>query len=177
MKYLLLTIVALITLSSCSDDRVTSYKSDYTTFVYTLDEFSWNEYQDAPGYFAEINAPEINYDILDYGYFLTYLNIGTELDPNYVELPQTQVYTDENGITYSIELVPNYSFEKVRIEYFDTHPDGVVFPPFDYSFRTVIISEPYIINGLKSGEINSDYESVVNEMQNNNIEINKIDYQ
>ena len=178
MKYLILTISALFLFTACSDDdHPAHYASDYTTFVYTLDALSWNEYTDAPGYFATINAPEITYDILDYGYFLTYLNIGSERDPNYIELPQTQVYTDENGITYSIEIVPSYSFETVTIEYFDTHPDGVIFPQIDYSFRTVIISEPYIINGIKSGEINTDYESVVNEMQNNNIEVNTIDYQ
>lgn len=177
MKYILLTLVALITLSSCSDDSATDYKSDYSTFVYTLTELDWNLYDGNSGYFATINAPEINYNILDYGYFITYLNIGTEADPNYVELPQTQLYTDGDGITYSIELVPSYSFEQVKIEYFDTHPAGQQFPLFNYSFRTVVISEPYIINGIKSGEIDTEYESVVSKMEDRNIEFQMIDSQ
>lgn len=173
MKYILLTIVALITLSSCSDDSATDYKSDYSTFVYTLTELDWNLYDGNAGYFATINAPEINDDILDYGYFITYWNSGTD----YVELPQTQVYTDGDGVTYSIELVPSYSFEQVKIEYFDTHPAGQQFPPFDYTFRTVIISEPYIINGIESGEIDTEYESVVSKMEDHDIKFQMIDSQ
>jgi len=173
MKYILLSLVALITLSSCSDDRVT----DYDTFVYSVTELDWNLYEGNGGYFANINAPEINYEILDYGYFITYLNIGTDRDPKYIELPQTQVYTDGDGVTYSIELVPTYSFEKVVIEYFDTHPAGQQFPPFNYSFRTVIVSEPYIVNGIKSGEIDTEYESVVSKMEDSNIKFQMIDSQ
>ncbi len=169
MKYLLLSIAVLFGLSACSNDKSpTVYHSDYTTFIYDITPNNW--IQDRNYFYSEINADEITNDILKYGYFLTYMNIGTESSPIYSELPQTQVYTDSDSITYSKEFYPTYSLGKVRIEYFDTHPDGEL--PIDrtYSFRTVIISDPYVANAIQNNEISREYESVMQAMKKQKID-------
>ena len=124
----------------------------------------WVHDQDV--YYSEINAPEINDDILKYGYFITYINTGTQDNPVYVELPQTQVYTDKNGVTYSLEFYPTYKYGKVRIEYFDTHPIEQLPPQRDYSFRTVIVSDPYVRNAIMENKIGRDYNSVMKAIEN-----------
>jgi len=98
------------------------------------------------------------------------MNIGSESNPIYSELPQTQVYTDENGVTYSNEFYPTYSLGSVRIEYFDTHPDGALQLERSFAFRTVVISDPYVVNGLKNNEISREYESVIQAMNDQAID-------
>lgn len=176
MKYLLLSLAGLLFLSSCSDDTV-SYKSDYTTFVYTVNPAGWLELDNGKGLYFDVSARELNYGVLDNGYFITYMNIGTQDDPIYYELPQTLVKTDDNGVTYSEEFYPSYSKDIVRIEYYDTHPIIKFKPDRSYIFRTVVVSEPRIINGIEKKEINTDYESITKalqdfEIQNNEVKLN-----
>lgn len=167
MKYLLYSILAVLTFTACEGPTGPRGQSgnlyDYTTFVYTLGLNDWTHDQDV--YYAEVNAPEITDDVLKYGYFITYINTGTQSDPIYVELPQTQVYTDNNGVTYSLEFYPTYRYGKVRIEYFDTHPIEKLPPQYDYSFRTVIVSDPYVKNEIISNKIRTDYKSVMNAIE------------
>ncbi len=173
MKYLLLSITMLIGLSSCTyhnndHDHPAIYKSDYTTFVYTINPNNWVDNGD--GLFSEINAPELTNDMLKFGYFITYINIGTENEPVYSELPQTLFFTDNLGTPYTIEMYPTYRNGSVRIEYFDTHPDNKQFPTSSYTYRTVIISDPYVVNGLKNNEISREYESVIQAMNDQAID-------
>lgn len=163
MKYLLLSLALVFGLAACSNDKQpTVYKSDYTTFIYDIGPNNW--IQDGSYFYSNINADEITLDILKYGYFITYMNIGTESSPIYSEMPQTQVYTDNEGITYSNEFYPTYSLGNVRIEYFDTHPKGPLPIQKTFTFRTVVISDPYVANALKSNEISREYESVLQTM-------------
>lgn len=173
MKYLLLSLSALLLFSSCSDDTV-SYKSDYTTFVYTVNPADWFELNDGTGLYYDVTATEINYDILNYGYFITYMNIGTQQDPIYYELPQTLVKTDDNGITYSEEFYPSYSKDLVRVEFYDTHPEVKFEPDRSYIFRTVIVSEPYILSRIQSKEISTDYNSLMDALENYEIRKNEL---
>jgi len=172
MKYLLLSVALLLGLSACTYNNdhghPAVYKSDYTTFVYTINPTNW--IQDGSYFYSKIRANEITSDILSYGYFITYMNIGTESNPIYSELPQTQVYTDDNGVTYSNEFYPTYSLGNVRIEYFDTHPEGTIPINRSFTFRTVVISDPYVINGLKNNEISREYESVIEAMNDQAID-------
>lgn len=167
MKYLLLSIALLVGLSSCTyhnndHDHPTVYKSDYKTFVYTISPNNWIDGGEL--LFSEINAPELTNDMLKYGYFITYINIGSDDNPIYSELPQTLFFADNEGVPYTLEMYPTYKNNTVRIEYFDTHPTNKQFPDKSYSFRTVIISDPYVINGLKNNEISREYESVIRTM-------------
>ena len=173
MKYLLLSLAMLLGLSSCTyhnndHDHPAIYKSDYTTFIYTVDPNNW--IQEGSYFYSEVIADEITQNILKYGYFITYINIGSESSPIYSELPQTQVYTDDNGITYSNEFYPTYSLGKVRIEFFDTHPEGTLPIEKSFSFRTVVISDPYVVNGLKNNEISREYEAVLEAMNDQAID-------
>lgn len=164
MKYLLLSIVALITFTACEGPTGPKGESgnlyDYSTFIYTIELNNW--VQDGDVYYSEVDAPEITYDILDYGYFITYINTGTTDNPIYVELPQTQYYVDQNGVPYTLECYPTYRLGKVRIEYYDTHPIEKLAPSSVYSFRTVVISDPYVKDAIKSKKIDTDYNSVMN---------------
>jgi hypothetical protein len=98
------------------------------------------------------------------------MNIGTESSPIYSEMPQTQVYTDNDGITYSNEFYPTYSLGNVRIEYFDTHPKGPLPIQKTFTFRTVVISDPYVASALKNNEISREYESVLQTMAKQQID-------
>lgn len=172
MKYLLMSITLLLGLSACTynndHNHPTVYKSDYTTFVYTISPNNWVENGD--GLYSDINAPELTSDMLKYGYFITYINIGTENDPIYSELPQTLFFTDSEGTPYTVEMYPTYKRGSVRVEYFDTHPTNKQFPENSYTYRTVIISDPYVVNGLKNNEISREYESVIQEMNKRQID-------
>ena len=174
MKYLLLAITGLFVLSACSDDHPATYKSDYTTFIFTVNPIDWVEYNDGSGLYYDISAPEINYDILAYGYFITYMNVGTEQEPIFYELPQTLVKTDDAGITYSEEFYPSYSKDLVRVEYYDTHPDVKFEPDRSYIFRTVVVSEPYILSRIKSKEISTEYNSLMNALEDYEIQKNEL---
>jgi len=173
MKYLLLSIASLMLFSACSDDTV-SYTSDYTTFVYTVNPADWVELENGEGLYYDVSAPEINYGVLDNGYFITYMNIGTQQDPIYYELPQTLVKTDDDGITYSEEFYPSYSKDLVRIEFYDTHPVTKFEPNRSYIFRTVVVSEPYILSRIKSKEIGTDYNSIMNALESYDIQKNEV---
>lgn len=181
MKYLLLSIIAILTLSACEGPAgpvgrqgESGNKYDYTTFVYTVNPNDWTHYDNGDGFFYDVSAPEITYDILDYGYFITYINTGTEKEPVYVELPRTLLFTDQNGITYSEEYYPTYSKGLVRIEFFDTHPDTEFLPAREFQFRTVIVSDPYTIRSLQSKKIGTDYNSVMKALENFDIQNNEV---
>ena len=173
MKYLLLSIASLLLFTACSDDSV-SYKSDYTTFVYTVNPADWVELDDGTGLYYDVDATEINYGVLDNGYFISYMNVGTQQEPIYYELPQTLVKTDGDGITYSEEFYPSYSKDLVRMEYYDTHPDVKFEPDRSYIFRTVVVSEPYILSRIQSKEISTEYNSLINALENYEIQKNEV---
>jgi hypothetical protein len=163
MKHLLLSLLAVLAFTACEGPTGPRGESgnlyDYTTFVYTIGVQNW--VQDGDVYYSDINAPEITYDILDYGYFITYINTGTSDNPVYIELPQTQLYTDNNGVPYTLEFYPTYRLGKVSIEYYDTHPTNPLAPGKEYSFRTVIVSDPYVKNAIINKKIGTDYNSVM----------------
>lgn len=171
-----MSITLLLGLSACTynndHNHPTVYKSDYTTFIYTITPNNWVENGD--GLYSEVNAEELTNDLLKNGYFITYINIGTENDPIYSELPQTLFFTDNDGVPYTVEMYPTYRFGKVRIEYFDTHPTNKKFPENSYSYRTVIISDPYIARALANNEISREYESVIQTMKVQNIDMKQV---
>lgn len=173
MKYLLLVLSGLLLFSACSDDTV-SYTSEYTTFVYPVNPSDWVELDNGTGLYYDVTATEINYGVLDKGYFITYMNVGTQEEPIYYELPQTLVKTDDNGITYSEEFYPSYSKDLVRIEFYDTHPEVKFEPDRSYIFRTVIVSEPYILSRIQSKEISTEYNSLMNALENYEIQKNEV---
>lgn len=181
MKYLLLSIIAIFTFSACEGpvgpkgrEGDSGNKYDYTTFVYTINPADWSEFDNGTGLFYDVSAPELNYGVLDNGYFITYMNVGTQDEPIYYELPQTLVKTDDNGVTYSEEFYPSYSKDMVRMEYFDTHPIAKFEPDRSYIFRTVIISDPYTIRSIQSKKISSDYNSVMKALENFEIQNNEV---
>lgn len=162
MKKILLLLLGAAIITGCEINTTEAGDTiDHSTFVYSITPDDWYEYPDGSGLYYDIDAPEITYDILDYGYFATYENIGSRRDPSYLQLPKTNVYTDENGITYSIEVVPIYTRGNVRIEYFDTHPDVAFRPEQTMDFRTVVISEPYYIETLQDNVDVSDYDELM----------------
>lgn len=135
---------------------------DYTTINYTIKEQDWTPTADLAGWFATVNAPELNFDVLDYGFFLTYINLGDFDNPGWVHLPMTNIFVDSEGTPYSEEYLPIYGFNEIKIEFFGVHPEFAIRPKTS-SFKTVVVSEPFQINALQKIDIN-DYNAVVNTL-------------
>jgi hypothetical protein len=64
-------------------------------------------------------------------------------------------------VPYTLEFYPTYRLGKVSIEYYDTHPTNPLAPGKEYSFRTVIVSDPYVKNAIINKKIGTDYNSVM----------------